>query len=144
MSTTGYDVDFYRWATETARALREGRLAEVDMEHVAEELEDMGKRERRELKHRLAVLIAHLLKWRHQPEGRGTSWQATIVEQRQQIAGLLADSPSLRPPLADWVADAYAEAVLRAAAETALPERTFPAECPYTADQILSSGFLPD
>jgi hypothetical protein len=143
MGTTAYDADFYRWATETAQALREGRLREVDVQHVSEELEDMGKRERRELRHRLTVLLAHLLKWQYQPEGRGTSGRATILEQRQQIAGLLEDSPSLRPPVSDWLAQAYGEAVAKAAAETGLAEQTFPVACPYRVEQVLDASFLP-
>jgi hypothetical protein len=82
MST--YETDFYRWTQETAEKLRQGRLAEVDLEQIAEEIEEMGRSERHELRNRLAVLLAHLLKWQYQPDWRGNSWLFTIEEQRKK------------------------------------------------------------
>ena len=81
MTAVKYKQDFYAWAMQTAQALREGRLSEADLEHVAEELEDMGRSEKRALTNRLAVLLRHLLKWWHQPERRGNNWRYTIEEQ---------------------------------------------------------------
>src|SRR5271170_2694515 len=92
----GYDADFFQWTQSTAEMIRQGRLAEVDLEHVAEEIEDMGKRDRREVRSRLIVLVMHLLKWELQPDLRAASWRSTIVEQRTQIELILEDSPSLR------------------------------------------------
>jgi hypothetical protein len=66
-SITLHDRDFYSWTLQQAGLLREGRLSEADIEHIAEELESMGASERRELTNRLAVLVAHLLKWQFQP-----------------------------------------------------------------------------
>src|SRR5690349_17831625 len=94
-----YDSDFYGWANEQAVLLRAGRLSEVDLAHVAEEIEDMGRATRRELVNLLAVLITHLLKWQFQPGLRSHSWRLTIVEQRQRLAEHLDDNPSLRPLL---------------------------------------------
>ena len=89
-----YEQDFYAWANEQAALLRAGRLSEADIEHIAEEIESMGKTEKRELVSRLTVLLLHLLKWQHQPTHRGTVWRLTLEEQRNQIEDHLADNPS--------------------------------------------------
>jgi len=113
-----YDRDFYEWTVRNAELLRAGRATEADLEHIAEEIADMGKRERRELLSRLSTLIAHLLKWQVQPERRGNSWQATIRLQRNQLDDLLAQMPSLRGYLAENVGKAYDHGVVAAMAET--------------------------
>ena len=92
-----HDRDFYTWTRETARAIREGSFDVVDWESVAEELEDMGRSEQRELESRLGVLLAHLLKWRHRPESAANkSWALTIEEQRRRTRRLLKQSPGLK------------------------------------------------
>jgi hypothetical protein len=118
-------------------------MAEVDWEHVAEEIEDMGKRDHREVRSRLIVLILHLLKWQLQPEKRTTSWRATIAEQRTELGLVIGDSPSLRRIPRDNVAALYKTAVKRATEETGISAKSFPAECPFNADQILGD-FLPE
>src|ERR1700691_5077700 len=94
-----YDRDFYAWANKQAALLRAGKLSEADFEHIAAEIESMGKTEKRELISRLTVLLLHLLKWRYQPEKRGASWEASIRVQRNRFADHLEDNPSLRPLL---------------------------------------------
>jgi len=142
--STAYNRDIVAWAEEQAALLRAGRLAELDVEHVAEEIEDVGKSERRELASRLSVLLAHLLKWRYQPGRRGSSWQRTIKEQRRAIAAHLQETPSLRAALADanWLEGAWADAVAKAADETGLD--VFPEDCPWTVEQVLSADYLPE
>jgi hypothetical protein len=103
----------------------------------------MSRRDRRELESRLALLACHLLKWQRQPEGRTASWSATIREQRRQIARNLAQAPSLRPLVDDFLAKIYAAARQRASAETGIPEENFPAECPFAVADLLSGSFLP-
>ncbi len=142
--TTSYERDFYQWAMEQADLLRSGRLSEIDVEHLIEEIENMGRSERRELESRFKVLITHLLKWRFQPSYRGHSWALTIKEQRRAIAHLLKDNPSLKSHLEDILNDAYELAILAAARETGLDERTFPSICPWESGQALDTGFLPD
>jgi hypothetical protein len=139
-----YDDDFFAWTEEQARLLRAGDLSQLDIENIAEEMEDMGRSIRRELRHRLAVLTMHLLKWRYQPGYRSRSWSGTIGEQREQIADLIDESPSLRPVLARDLTKIYGVAVTKALGETGLPEATFPADCPFTPDQILAKDFLPE
>ena len=103
----------------------------------------MGASERRELGNRLAVLMAHLLKWQFQPERRGRSWQLTIKEQRNRIQRVLRQNPSLRPSLSETVADVYSDARLMAAREADRDETAFPQDCPWSADIILNETFWP-
>ena len=139
-----YDRDFYAWANQQAALLRAGRLSEADIENIAEEIESMGRSEKRELVNRLAVLLLHLLKWAYQPERRGKSWQLTVEEQRRQIARHLRDNPSLCAGQDEAMADAYGDAVLRAERETDLPRNLFPWSSPYSFEQALDDGFWPD
>lgn len=139
-----YDQDFYRWTQEQAALIREGRLSEIDLGHVAEELESMGARERRELINRLAVLLTHLLKWQYQPERRSRSWRLTVNEQRRQLELLLEDSPSLRAKLAEFLSRAYRSAVQSALEDTGLLKSPFPVDCPYTPEQVLDMDFWPE
>jgi hypothetical protein len=135
-----YTTDFYRWAMETAAALRQNRLGEVDLEHIAEELESLGRTEQRELRNRLKQLLLHILKWKYQPAKRSVSWQASINLQRSEIGRLLQDNPSLKPQLHELACQAYADAVHLAVRQTGLAYERFPAQCPVTADEALSGN----
>lgn len=139
-----YDEDFAVWTSETARLLRERRFDQVDIEHVAEEIEDMGKRDKRELYSRLTVLIVHMLKWKWQPERKFESWRSTMATQRMEIELVLDDSPSLRGAVPEALSQVYRRALKAAVAETGLPARIFPRECPFAPDQILDLSFLPE
>ncbi|ADE14166.1 protein of unknown function DUF29 [Nitrosococcus halophilus Nc 4] len=140
--------DYYAWTQETIEKLRQGKWNEVNMEDLIEEIEDMGAGERNELENRLVVLLAHLLKWRYQPERRSRSWRLTIEEQRQRIARRLKKSPSLRPRLPELgEEDSYPIAVIVAARETNLEKSTFPAtfeETGWTWEQVQDMEYLPD
>ncbi len=142
-NTTLYDRDFHAWAGEQAALLRAGRLAEADIAHIAEEIESMGRSEKRELISRLKVLLVHLLKWRFQPAGRGNSWRLTIAEQRHEVADHLDDTPSLRAQLGAAIASAYGGAILAAARETGLDPAGFPPACPWAFAAIMDAGFWP-
>jgi hypothetical protein len=142
-NAVAYDDDFFAWTMQQADLLREGALSEIDVANLAEEIEDMGKSLRRELRNRMVVLLAHLLKWQCQPNHRSRSWSGTAREQRRQINDLLAESASLRPVLAQELAPLYSAARGKAADETGFPETTFPADCPFTLAQILAQDFLP-
>jgi hypothetical protein len=138
-----YDRDFYAWTNEQAALLRAGNLSAADIEHIAEEIESMGKTEKRELVSRLTVLLLHLLKWQFQPPRRGSSWEATITVQRDDLADHLRDNPSLKAAISAAITDAYRKAAILATGETDLPRVTFPAECPWSFDQIMADGFWP-
>ena len=138
-----YERDFYAWANEQAGLIRAGNLAAVDLEHIAEEIESMGKAEKRELVSRLAVLLLHLLKWQHQPERRGSSWEGTIRVQRRDLADHLDDNPSLKSKLPEAVDRAYGNAALLAPGETGLSKATFSTVCPWSFEQIMDGDFWP-
>lgn len=139
-----YDLDFYHWTQTMAAALRQGRWQELDPDNLAEEIESLGRSDKRALKHRLEVLLMHLLKWQYQPENRSNSWRATIVEQRLRILDLLDDSPRLKPYLEAEFANGYTNACKLAVAETDLDATAFPVQCPFTLKTVLTDGFLPD
>jgi hypothetical protein len=143
-NSVAYDDDFFAWTQEQARLLRAGELTILDAENLAEEIESVGISDRREIRSRLAVLLTHLLKWRFQPEARGSSWLGTIAEQRYRIELVVADSPSLRPFVLEALSMAYRKARVDATTETGLIETTFPDECPFSLEQILSEDFLPE
>jgi uncharacterized Zn finger protein len=138
-----YDRDFFAWSLEQAELLRAGKLAEADVEHIAEEIESMGRTEKRELISRLSILLLHMLKWRYQPDKRSSSWEASIRVQRNRLADHLDDNPSLKPPAPQALASAYRDAALEAVAETGLPGSTFPDRCPWAVEQVLDGGFWP-
>ena len=143
-NSVDYEEDFYAWTVEQARLLRLGELSAIDAANIAEEIESIGRSDRRAIESRLTVLLTHLLKWREQPSLRGASWSGTIREQRRRIEKLLRESPSLRPFVSEALAEAYGEAREDAAEQAGLPETDFPAECPFTVEQVLSRDFLPE
>ena len=138
-----YESDLYAWSREQAELLRSGRLAEADLVHIAEEIESVGKTEKRELTSRLTVLLLHLAKWLYQPSLQSRSWRLSIEGQRLDIADLIDDNPSLRPFLATALAPAWRRAVLDAQRETGLDASTFPVVCPWSVEQVLDEGFWP-
>jgi len=142
MGTT-YEADVAAWANEQAMLLRSGQLSAIDIEHIAEEIEDVGKSEQRELASRLAVFLAHLLKWQYQPERQSASWQRTIKEQRRALAYHLKQVPSLKPKLSDteWQEYIWADAVSMAIEETGMG--CFPKSCPWSVHDVLSDNWLP-
>lgn len=140
-----YDKDFYEWTQNQAAALAAGHVSELDLANLAEEIESLGRRDRRGLGSRLEVLIMHLLKWYYQPKMHETShsWESTIIEQRGRIADILADSPSLRRQVPDLIDGHYLRARRLARSETRLPLETFPEACPWTDEQVLNETFWP-
>lgn len=132
-----YDQDFYRWTQEQAGLLKSGALSQLDITNLIEEIESMGRSEKRELRSRLAVLLMHLLKWDYQPEYQSRSWKNTISTQRLDIDFVLKDNPSLKHNLETLVKEAYCIGKQRASAEIGLPESAFPETCPYTVEQII-------
>jgi hypothetical protein len=139
-----YEEDFVAWAAETAQLLLERRFDEIDIDSLAEEVQAMAKRDRRELRSRVAVILLHLLKWKYQPEKRSGSWDSTMETQRRELRYLLQDSPSLKREVAEAVKEAYLDAVRRAAKETGLRVTSFPSDCPFSPEQILDPTYLPE
>ena len=139
-----YQTDFYGWTQEQALLLKAGRLSELDLENLIEEVETMGRSEKRELKSRLLVLLIHLLKWQYQPSHRGSSWECTLSVQRDDFLETLSENPSLKPQLEVILANAYDRAKKKASQETGLNQNTFPANCPWNLSQILDDHYYPD
>lgn len=143
MSTRLYDQDFYAWANQQSALLRAGKLAEADIENIAEEIESMGKTEKRELISRLTVLLLHLLKWQYQKSHRGYSWRNSVRVQRREVAAHLLDNPSLKTKLPQALDQAYGTAIIEAETETGLDESVFPVSCPWSYEQIMNPDFWP-
>ena len=137
MTTSTYDSDFYLWTQQQATLLRQGHLQAVDLENIAEEIESMGKRDRRSIESHLENVMMHLLKWQYQPQRQSPSWQHSIWNGRRDVERLLRDSPSLKPLLVALVRDEYPPARKQAAKETGLSLSTFPEQCPFTLEQVI-------
>jgi hypothetical protein len=133
-----YGDDLYTWVFEQVALLRDGRLDEIDAENIAEELSDVGHEQYDKLESALAVLIMHLLKWDHQPRKRSRSWSNTIRTQRRHIGRVLGKNPGLKPHIAEAVAEGYEDGRDRASSETDIAPEGFPAECPYSWDELLT------
>jgi len=138
-----YETDFYGWTQNQATTLRAKNFAALDLDNLIEEIESMGRSEKRELESRLELLLMHLLKWQYQSNFRSKSWQLTIKEQRKRVAKHLKDNPSLKGFLAEMYREVYDYAVLEAAKETGMDETVFPQQCPWTFEQAMDADFWP-
>ncbi|NJM11729.1 MAG: DUF29 domain-containing protein [Synechococcaceae cyanobacterium SM1_2_3] len=134
-----YDRDFYLWTQQQAALIRQGEFNRVDLDfaNIAEEIESMGRREKHSIRSYLFNVMMHLLKWRYQPDRRGTSWKSSIRNGRYQVKELLEESPSLKPQLELFIEKIYPNARQVAADETELGLPTFPVQCPFTVEQII-------
>jgi hypothetical protein len=143
---SSYDQDVVAWSVEQARLLRAGRFDLLDIEHIADEIEDVGKSEARDLASRMAVLLAHWLKWEYQPTHRSRSWENTICEQRKQVLRRLARTPSLRSELgkADFIEDVWSDALTIAARETGIDIASFPPTNAWPFTNLLRENWTPD
>lgn len=140
---SGYEADFYLWSHEQAELLRQRRFGELDLSNIVEEIESLGRSDKRALTSAYRVLIQHLLKWQLQPGRRGASWQATIRAQRNEIEMLEGESPSLAAKAGEIVTGAYGRARGAALEETGLSPGLFPAQCSFTLAQLRDFDWLP-
>ena len=141
MTTPSYDTDFYAWTQAQAEALRTKDVAALDLENLAEEIESLGKRDRRTVHGHLKVLLLHLLKWAAQPACRGLSWRRSIHNARDTLRLVLDDSVTLQRQLPAIVAEAYPRARRQAHEQTGLPLATFPEACLWSIEQVLDEDF---
>ncbi|MBU0499954.1 MAG: DUF29 domain-containing protein [Gammaproteobacteria bacterium] len=144
MGSASYNQDLYTWAQEQAALLRERRFDQIDLEHIIEEIEDMGKSEKRALESFFETLLMLLLKWQYQPAYQGWSWKYTIIEQRKRIERHLKENPGLKSQLPEILESAYEYAVTGAIRETGLAPETFPPTCPWTYEQCMDKDFWPE
>ena len=153
MSTKGdlYDQDLYAWVQEQATLLRTGKLHELDLEHLIEEIEGVGHSQRDALASHLLILLTHLLKLTIAAErlpqdlaraGRG--WRTTCRTQRRLLAKRLRRNPSLRPAVLEECAEAYEIARDEAATALGVDEASVPLPCPWTPEQVLDQEFWPE
>lgn len=141
---TLYDQDYYLWLSNTAKLLKAKKFAQLDLENLIEEIESLGKSEKRAITSNLIVVILHLLKWRYQPEKRSNSWKSSMREHRRRIKRLLTDSPSLENYLPEIFANCYLAAKKQASDETGLSLVAFPEESPFSLAECLDEDFLID
>ena len=144
--STSYESDVVAWAKEQAEMIRSGRFDKLDLKNIAEEIEDVGKSEQRELACRMAVLLAHILKWKFQPQKRSVSWTLTIKEQRRLLVRRVQKTPSLSPMLSDpeWIDEIWVDAKALAEKETGLDIGTYPEVCPWPMANVLAPDWLPE
>jgi hypothetical protein len=138
-----YHTDYASWVDQTVELLRTGKLHEIDLTHLIEEVEDLGKSQKQALKSNLRVVLMHFLKWQYQPENQSNSWRATLREHRNRLLDILEDSPSLQNFLMTHLEQCYRQARLQAADETGLSVEVFPTQSPYTMEKILNEAFWP-
>jgi hypothetical protein len=143
-ANTLYETDFYEWTQEQARLLRERRFDDLDLENLVDEVESVGSSEKREIRNRLTVLLAHLLKWKFQPGLRGKSWRRTINEQRRMLQEIVKTSPSLRRYLQSQAREMYMSGCLAASEETGIALGAFPEQTPFSPDEVMGSDFYPE
>lgn len=142
-----YDRDFYLWLQTTAELLKERKLELVDFDNLIEEIESMGRSERKELKSRLTVLIEHLLKiqyWQEEKANNARGWRQTIVEQRRQIEYLLEESPSLRGMVEEVFSECYVNARKDILKKYELEAEMFPTEPAFTLKDTLNADYIPE
>lgn len=138
-----YSTDFQRWIDQTVERLRDRRWQEIEIEPLIEEIENLGKSERRGITSQLTRLLLHLLKWQYQPQRRSDSWLDSITDARTQIELAIADSPSLNAYSREQLEASYQRARRQAAQQTNLPISNFPAPCPYAIELVLAEDWLP-
>lgn len=139
-----YDQDFYLWLETTAKLLQEGKVSELDLPNLIEEILDMGKSQKHSLKSNLRVILMHLLKYKYQPEKRTNSWRLTIFEHRKRLEDTFEDSPSLKRYFLEVFNNCYQDARQEAAIETGLPLLTFPPESPFSFSETFDLDYLPE
>jgi len=139
-----YEEDFYGWTQHQANILRSRNIKDLDFDNLIEEIESMGKSEKRELESRLEVLLMHLLKWQFQPEKRSVSWELTIEEQRRRITIHMIENPSLKSKISDMLSISYEMAIFKAIKETKMHRSVFPKQCPWTFEQVMDKKFCPE
>lgn len=143
---TLYEKDFYLWLQTTANLLKNQQLEQIDWENLIEEIESMGRSEKKEIKSRLIILIEHLLKltyWETEKEYNSLSWRNTIIEQRRQIDLTLEDSPSLKAVLSESFLDCYQKARTDTLQKTQLSSNLLPSEPPFTLAETLTPEYFP-
>jgi Domain of unknown function DUF29 len=144
MSSELYEQDFYQWIETTAKLLRDRNFSALDIDNLIEEIETMGRNEKRNITHNLEVLLTYLLKYKYLPKKRSNSWKSTIFQHRHQLKDYLEESPSLKPYFHQVFTECYDYSRALLADETGLSIKIFPVESPFTIEQIFDFDYLPE
>ena len=139
-----YEEDLYAWAQNSVNLLKNKNFAALDIPHLIEEIEDMGRSERRAIESHLRNVLMHLLKWQFQPQMRSKSWELSLFNSRTEISDIILESPSLAYRVEENMALEYQRAVKAASLETGLSTKTFPNASPYLQAQVLDMDWLPE
>ncbi|MGK7874885.1 MAG: DUF29 domain-containing protein [Xenococcaceae cyanobacterium] len=143
-TSTLYEQDYYLWLEKTASLLRDGRLRELDIPNLIEEISDMGRSEKRAVESNLVVVLMHLLKYKYQPQKRSNGWLSSIFEHRRRLRKSFNDSPSLKRYFTSVFDECYQDARKIASLETGLPLDAFPSESPFTPEEAFNPDYLPE
>lgn len=138
-----YNQDYCLWLENTVKLLLNEQFSEIDVSHLIEELEDMGRSEKRAVSSNLRILLMHLLKYKYQPQKRSNSWLFTIVEHRKRLKVLFKNSPSLNNYYHEVFSETYQDAKDLASAETGLSINNFSSSSPFTPEDVLNENYLP-
>ncbi len=138
-----YEQDYMLWLDTTCQLLKAGRLAEVDIANLLDELEDVGHSEKQALTSNLIVVLMHLLKYTYQPGQRSNSWRFTLKEHRRRLQEALTTSPSLKSYFEQVLAACYQDARDLTSTETGVGLENFPVEIPFSLEQVLDREYLP-
>ena len=141
---TLYDRDFNLWVDQTVNLLQTGEFNQLDLEHLIEEIQDMGSNRKDALESNLIRVLQHLLKWKYQPQRRSNSWKASITEHSLRINKMFKKSPSLKVYFEQVFSECYGDARLIASQETGLEISVFPVECPFEQVNVLNPQYLPE
>jgi Domain of unknown function DUF29 len=142
--TSLYERDFCRWVDEQVRLLKDGRLEQLDVVNLIDEIQDLGIHEKKAVQSNLVVVLKHLLKYQYQPRRRSRNWLSSIAEHRRRLRNDFATSPSLRPYAREHFEECYQDGRRQALIETGLAAAALPSAPPYTLEQALDPAFLPD
>ncbi len=143
-SKSFYEQDFYAWLETTANLLKKKQFESIDLENLIEEIEAMGRSEKREIKTRLITIIKHLLRlkyWQSTLDYNARGWRNTVIEQREKLIFVLEDSPSLRQELESFFLEGYQKTVQKIIQKYDLPSSMFPAESPFSLTNIIDSDY---
>ncbi len=138
-----YHSDFQLWLEQTTNLIRQRNFDGLDIEYLLEELDDMGRSDKRSLENNLIRLLQHLLKWKYQPNKRTNSWKASITEHSLRLNRAFKQSPSLRRYFEEVFDECYLESRLIASQETDIALEIFPKVCPFAISDVLDPQYLP-
>ena len=140
-----YERDYYAWVQDQVDALRQRRIKDVDWENVAEEIDDLGKSEKRALRSQLARLVEHLLKIEHAParirSANLRAWEVSVRYARRAVLEMLEENPRLKSELKKIFARAYLDGRDQTLGSLKLADPAIPEIAPWSAEEVIQANF---